>query len=209
MNLDTVFQIIDDYNQPAFEACSDALYDILGYKVLQRKDIRKIDLKEKLAVYLTSANMTENLEKLFVSSAEPLVRFHVEIVPGSERIKKYDLLRKKTADSLTPENSPISTLENYVLIYLAQFRSHMKLNNSLSDCKIQISDAEYCLYKNDIDVLNYIKNYCHIIKQESRKKLIGKQVDIKIHRLNQEQSSLIYIIGILIFYRILQFEGEI
>ena len=108
MNLDTVFQIIDDYNQPAFETCSDALYDILGYKDAYLGYLRE-NLKSDATVALLSVPSQDNPVLVVMEKASTyILSYYDNDVHESEKIPK---------SSLTTIKKSTKSHDDYVLVF--------------------------------------------------------------------------------------------
>ncbi len=228
MTLTDLYKIIDDYDDDAFIACREALYNYLDFHVIQPEEIRRIDLKEKLAEFFIKNKIEENIEKKFITSSERISDYYIIIESGSDRICRYDELRKKYAEKLLQEKSSLATLENYILVYLSHFRGQMEAYNKyiirnlisskqpkITHVKAKIKQAEYYLYTTDIEVLKYIcskayKYYADnngIVDQAIR--LLKRPANQKTKNLTDTERLSLYILGVLFFYRILQIEGEI
>ena len=41
-------QIVDSLNDEAFAFCVDTIFPVLGYRVLRKEEVRRVDLKERL-----------------------------------------------------------------------------------------------------------------------------------------------------------------
>ena len=209
MELDSIYKIIDEYSEPAFQACKNALYNVLDYKVLRPEDIRTVDLKEKLTEFLFKYMNPDSADYAFrfATFAEQLLPFH--IIAGSQRVSKYADRSKELLSEMKTGLAPLTVVENFLVIFISHFRSYLEANSEKEERPITITEANYYLIPEDIKTIEFIHNNIHILKVEQKKNILKRQPSTYFKRMAQTDASFLYVISVLIFYRILQFEGEI
>lgn len=209
MDISDIFSIIDEFDSSTFEACRETLYRHLNFKVLKIVDVRPVDIKEKIEDffdrYMNGRKIKNQFEISYAMLIENIMDLHIE--PKSERDSRYRQLASKCVCELKNGTGDISTLENLVLVYICQFREYKKLSaKSNVEEILSISGTEYLLSSGDVHVVDYIYNMIKYCTREPQKLLIGK-IKEKKRELSYFEKQLLYIITILIAYRILQYEG--
>ena len=159
MELAVFYQIIDEYDNQTFEACRDTLYDALNYQVLKKEDIRRIDLKEKLAVFFqhnqACSNAKEHFEQPLASYIERAINEH--LIFSDNRTKKYYGLAQKYISMLKNGTADLTTIENLIVIYISSFREYKRKNRGKKiEGKEKLGQTDFYLNRESINVATFI-----------------------------------------------------
>ena len=210
MELSDLFQVIDQYDEQAFIECSDALYEAMGFAVLRKDDIRRIDLKEKLATFFryneTCVKAGGHFDKPLASYVHKAVAEH--FIFGSERTEKYNSLLETTISSVNSGSADLSTIENLVLIFISDFSVYRSyFQGKKRESKLQLLNVPYYLKRDAIEVAKYIFNEISICGRHTQR--AGLRKASVVERFQDHERVFAYVITVLFVLRILQFEGEI
>ena len=209
MKLDDLFQVIDDYNEDVFERCKDTLYTGLGFIVLKKEEIRRNDVKEKLAELFSN---NESIKEAEGNIAKPLASFiqrafSTHLVFDSERVKEYKSLADKYITKINKDSDNISIVENLILIFISFFYDYKEyFQEKKREGILKVSNTQFILYEDDVDVADYILQTVSICERYEKGVVKKKQ---KVSYFKESERQLAYIITVLFIYRILQIEGEL
>ena len=204
--LELCYQILDEYSVPAFTECAKALYGMLNYKFLEVEDIRKADIKEKLPDCTSYKHLFEKENSItrYTDIIIGILQNYIET--DNERNIKYFHRAENCAEGL---NSPkrLQKLEDIVLVYLSELRELRALvENGKTKKSVLIDEAEFYLYSQDFEIIKYAFNNLNSYTLE--KKVFGKESQ-KTKKLDNEEKKFVFILTVLVFYRVLQMEGEL
>lgn len=207
MDLNDLYDIIDNYSDAAFERCKSLLYKPL-FSVTPESEIRRVDFKEQLTSFFKLKKYPQkHFERDFVKYTEGIVEKY--IVFESERDKKYDSERKSLVQALLKDDVPLEFLEDYFFIYLSQcfqFSDKKAFNGSY-----RTKDVNYYINKTDLLTIANIFNkadYYYIYKTVKRP-IIQDKEEKQLRAFRDDEKMFVYIISVIMYYHILQFGGEI
>ncbi len=212
MELTDLFQVVDQYDEQVFVACRETLYESLGFKVLPIAEIRRVDLKEKLADFFcyneTGKKSNGSFEKPFASFVQRAIGEH--FVFNSEREKKYHSLVETYIASINKGTADLSTIENLVLVYISDFCVYKGyFQDKKREGRLQVTDITYYLDRDDVDVAKYVFDEITICHRYTQRKGIKRKEETVIERFSESERLFAYVISVLFIYRILQYEGEL
>lgn len=207
MNINDLYTIIDDYNADAFRSCVDFLYKQL-FRVTPKADIRRIDLKEQIAnAFIHNKFPEKDIERTFVKYSEGIITYYTSFV--GKRDEQYVSRRKELAHLLSKGGSSLEVVEDYFFIYLSQCYCFSDEGDFHGTHKTV--EVNYYLNQTDlntiINIFNKVKYYYTI---KTVKPFLKQSQDKQEFNLFKDSDKLfIYILNILLLYRIIQYEGEI
>lgn len=208
----TVFNyktIIDDYNEQAFRDCVNQLYPMFNYIVTTRNDIRKIDLEEKLLQLEKNYLLEKEKHYSWVKSKTPVEAFAEEIEyfvdnqfnPGKS-VKAYQQKAKNIVKSLKHGEYSIDGLEDLVKIFICFMRCYWP---TWKNTNSKLNSFVFDIQSEDSEMLSDFRKHRFIRCSETEGVIRKKTTD---YHFLQYSIDYIYIITILIYYRLMQFEGE-
>ena len=135
--------IIDDMNEGAFEFCKNRLYPLTSYRVLQKEDIRPVDMKEWLLP------LNDNIPNSFTGRKRGALNYYLSIINRyiTEGLKfiensKADQYKDRAAnliDSVLYEKFSQDDIDDIFIIFIGLFRFHK--NNIAQSNKNAIKDS--------------------------------------------------------------------
>ena len=223
MDLYDLFTVIDQYDEQTFSVCLDRLYEKLGFVVIGKEEVRCVDLKEKLADFLSHNQTYHEAEK---SLEKPLAAFIKKalaehFVLTEERAKKYYAQAAGYIAAIDNDGAHLETVENLVLIYISFFSLYKKhVGDNKREPKLRVSDVKFYLDREADDVVNYIYDKVTICGRTTSNNKIAQVTNLLIEQLTKKQKDepetftetekiFAYIVTTLFVCRILQYEGEI
>ncbi len=154
--------IIDEMNEDAFEFCKNHLYHLTSYKVLQKEDIRPVDMKEWLLP------LNDNIPNSLTGGKRGALNYYLSIINQyiTEGLKfvensKADQYKDRAAnliDSVLYEKFSQDDIDDIFIIFIGLFRFHKKnitqsnkraINDSI-DLMLSGKDAELITSLGDI-----------------------------------------------------------
>ncbi|WP_026663550.1 hypothetical protein [Butyrivibrio proteoclasticus] len=149
----TVKSLVSDLDAKAFEYCRDTLFDMFGYKFMEKKDFRSVDFCEQiLGAIEKCGDLSKNNGSLgyYAVLLEQNIEDYCICVEG-ERAEKY---KNKAISLLSEYNGEASELDpvmDATMIFLSLFKLYYN-DGKLSKDKIE--DATFTESVDDINLLN-------------------------------------------------------
>ena len=150
--------MIDALDDDTFAVCVDMLWPILKYKYLKREDVRRIDLKERVADKLSwfvpepkppiprGRNWPGSVDKYVEAIRFYFDNGYLPVEKGS-LAEKYFLRAREIINSYAKSENPQAEAENLFVIYLCLFREVFSSFDSKSirpasrvDCQVGRED---------------------------------------------------------------------
>lgn len=187
--------LVFDLGEKAFSYCSENLFDIFGYKCIEKKDFRAIDLCEQILVSIEECGDVAKNGGC-ISYYATLLGQHMEdycnCLEGARAYKykekaKSLLLQSKTEDSL-------DELSDATMIFISIFREYY---NAGVIRKEKIEDAKFDVMLEDVELLK-------AIHEGIRAHGVAK---LKLSRQSDEKKQLFLILSTLFLARGLQARG--
>ena len=211
MEINDIFQIIDDFDNATFEQCKNHLYRNIDFHIISESEVRRVDLKEKLATIIKQYPYIprKNYEISFVEYAEGILSHYVSISKRDIRDYNYEMQRQQLAESLSKGGTSLSALEDYFLVFLSVCRELTSIGDY--EKKAQVRNVTYYLTPEDVESIEKIWHNAVKYDSTERKVIlkIKEKTSTKTHEFKSNERLFLYILSVLLLFRILQFEGEI
>ncbi len=143
--------LIESLSDSAFDYYKDNVIKDLNFKVMKRKDIRKIDIEEKVVyrieyLYYRSLKMgTDESVERYASFLKQYLEGYIDCRDNS-RAEAYFYRALGLADKLSDQDGSIDDLHDLVLLFIGLFKSYK------SDDMAQITDIDLIIEK-DVSML--------------------------------------------------------
>lgn len=188
-------QIVDSLNDEAFAFCVDAIFSVLGYRVLRKEDVRRVDLKERLREFSAqSGSLYLHILQLYFGNY-----LHFSAESREERLyhRALDLMK-----DVSKNQNDFGKLDDLVLIFIILLRPLATGAGSVEE----IADRMLELSRDDAGILKKIwKN--HIPSEvENMPEFMQKLQKPRTPPL--EELKMTYINNVLFLCRSLQNRGE-
>ena len=151
-------KIVDGMNDVTFAFCVEFLYSVFDYQILQKEDIRRIDLKEELvrmqnAFLEDSKGRKQGFLNFYLSLIQMYFDDQLKCVEGS----RADRSRRRALDAINMaleegHDDNMLDIEDCILVFISLFREYLGMINSENngslinvDNGIMISDADILL----------------------------------------------------------------
>lgn len=147
--------MIDSLSDSAFAFYVEQIFKDLNFKVLKRKDIRKIDIEEKILyriefLYYKSLRIKEGKSvKRYAELLKESVEGFVECKEGT-RAAAYGARTIEIAERLYNEEGALDDLHDLVFLFICMYKSYK--DNGMSE----ISDINLEVNKNDAGLIRWI-----------------------------------------------------
>ena len=195
-------KLVDDMSDEAFQFCVEQIYPICNYRVLQKEDIRRIDLKERLLGFNRLVPKNDGKEQGTLNYYLFILKLYFDSFlkcKAGSTAEKYRKRAMELMESALSDNGTIEDVEDLVQIYISLFRA-------LNDCFDEIDKyvavgLTFDVYKEDADMLKEIWRH---------KKLIPNGIVDKLLGTNYEKSAAItlaYVNNVIFLCRCLQNRG--
>lgn len=157
-------KLVDDMSDEAFQFCVEQLYPMCNYRVLQKEDIRRIDLKERLLGFNSIVPKNDGEEQGALNYYLFVLRLYfdsfLKCKPGSTA-EKYRNRAMELMESALSDNGTIEDVEDLVQIYIALFRT---LNNRFDEMEKYVAvGLTFDVFKEDADMLKEIWEHKKLI----------------------------------------------
>ena len=119
-------KLVDDMNDRAFQFCVDQLYPISNYRVLQKEDIRRIDLKECLLGFNSIVPKNDGKEQGALNYYLFVLKLYFDNFlkcKAGSKAEKYRNRAMELMESALSDTGAIEDVEDLVQIFIALFRS--------------------------------------------------------------------------------------
>lgn len=212
MELKDLFDVIDQYDDQVFNSCRSTLYNALEFKILSEEEIRRVDLKEKLAVFFCFNETGKASEGHFEIPLASYIRraISAHFVFTSEREKRYLSLIDTYISSIKEGSADLSTVENLILIYISDFCVYKSNYQDYNREEIlQVTNIKYYLDRDAVDVAKYVLDEISICHRHTQRRGIKRKEETVIERFSESEKLFAYVVSVLFIYRILQYEGEL
>ena len=154
--------LIGDLNDEAFSYLMDSFYPLFNYRVLQKEDVRRIDMMETLVRIVNPSDKewegkTGIRYYLFIMKQYFDEYLNCQEGSGAERYKKrvMDLLEKNLAeDADKSKDDMLKAAEDAFIVFVSLFRAIDVEFDKIGDCTL--SNMDFVLRKEDADVLKKI-----------------------------------------------------
>lgn len=124
--------MIDAMDGPTFQHCVELLWPVLGYRYLQQTDVRRVDLKERIAEVTGNEGMAPGPfmpknERGTMDRYVDILRFYFDseylhVVPGSAA-EKYAQRARSIMKEYGRSQEPLTDMEDLFAIYLGLSRA--------------------------------------------------------------------------------------
>lgn len=205
MDTNDFLRIIDEFEPETFERCKLKLYDTLRFRVLKPSEIRPCDMKERLVHYFNT-NTAANSTKSFTEVRYALYLASVlKTLCGENAVHdKYSDMFLKCIDTVRDMSADINTLDKLVLVYCSRLRGIAKIGTCAA-CNV-----DYYIYPSDLETADYVLNSVDVRERKEKKGIkFKKEKEYTEVKFNEHEKRFLYIITVLLIYRILQYEEEI
>ncbi len=151
-------KLVDDMSEQAFNFCVDQLYPMCNYRVLQKEDIRRIDLKERLLGFNSivpkdDKGKEQGALNYYLFVLKLYFDNYLKCKAGS-KAEKYRNRAMGLMNSALSENGTIEDIEDLVQIFIALFRS---LDDDFDHIdKYSVVGLTFDVFKEDADLLKAI-----------------------------------------------------
>lgn len=194
----TVKSLVSDLNAKAFGYCRDALFDMFGYKILEKKDFRTVDFCEQiLGAIEKCGDLSKNDGSLGYYSV--LLGQNIEdycICAEGKRAEKYKTKALILLDGYKGEASELDPVMDATMIFLSLFKMYYN-DGKLSKDKIE--DATFTESVDDIELLKAL--YCGVKNNAGVKLKIARQT------MTEERKQFFLIFATIILAKGLQARG--
>ena len=201
-------KLIDDMSDKAFQFCVDQLYPMCNYRVIQKKDIRRIDLKERLLGFNSIVPKNDGKEQGALNYYLFVLTLYFDSFLRCEagsKAEKYRNRAMELMESALSDDGTIEDVEDIVQIYIALFRS---LNNRFNEMDKYVAvGLTFDVFKEDADMLKEIWEHKKLVpngiveKTGLLDKIFGTDYEKKI------AIKLAYINNVIFLCRCLQNRG--
>lgn len=205
-------KIINEMDKPAFEYCVSLLYSLYNYRVIQPKDIRKIDIQEHLC--RVENQIPEDFRKKTIGTYDfyLLIIQHLFnkyfICKEGSKAEKYKERGNELIEAALNEKGSLSDIEDIFLIMLSLIHQipdklDGKEKIEISDCRIQFEECDAELIQSLMDSKR-IAAIMKGIKPGGFNIVVGTLSDNEI----QMTSRFFYINNVVFLARALQNMGK-
>ncbi|SCY81097.1 hypothetical protein SAMN02910292_03029 [Lachnospiraceae bacterium XBB2008] len=199
-------KMINEMDQDSYDLCFSSIHEELGFEVIPKEDIRRIDFIEKIIdsvlydVYILEILHGEIDAIEYYSSILWFYFFcHIKCAENS-RAEQYKLLAEAKIRSIRNEKDKYTSLIDIVMIFLALFREYSQ--NGYNK-EVLIKDIKLRIYREDIDVIEWL------YQKGSISTVIGRQIDKNEKKLGMEKfysyhnSGIFYVLTVVIYCHLL------
>lgn len=151
-------KIINELSDRGFEIFIDKTFKLYGFHVLEKNDVRKVDVIERLTV-MTIKNQKQTLDK-YAALINKYLQNYVGCEKGS-RAEKYYNRARATADAISKGKHRDHDVEDLVKTFLSLMRQQFAAKGK------EISDISVSTIMEDLETIKLL----HIKKLKPVKKL--------------------------------------
>ena len=198
-------KLVDDMSDEAFQFCVDQLYPMCNYRVLQKEDIRRIDLKERLLGFNSIVPKNDGKEQGALNYYLFVLKLYFDsflICEAGSKAEKYRNRAMELMESALSDNGTIEDVEDLVQIYIALFRSLKKCFDNID--KYVAVDLTFDVFKEDADMLKAIWENKKLVPNG----IVGKQglfdSEFRIEYEKKTAIKMAYINNVIFLCRCLQ-----
>jgi len=150
-------KLVDDMSDEAFQFCVDQLYPMCNYRVLQKEDIRRIDLKERLLGFNSIVPKNDGKEQGTLNYYLFVLKLYFDNFlkcKTGTKAEKYRNRAIELMESALSDNGTIEDVEDLVQIFIGLFRS---LDDDFDHIeKYIVTGITFDVFKEDADLLREI-----------------------------------------------------
>lgn len=150
-------KLVDDMSEKAFQFCVDQLYPLSNYRVLQKEDIRRVDLKERLLGFNRLVPTNDGKEQGALNYYLFVLKLYFDNFISCKDGSKAQLYRKRAMElmeSALSDKGTIEDVEDLVQIYISLFRSYKGYFEKIQN--YTIAWVDFNVYEEDANMLKEI-----------------------------------------------------
>lgn len=207
IDLDIV-DIVDNLSDRAFNFCLEQLYPICRYTVLQQKDVRRVDLEEKL-IELNKQMPISDMGTLnaYLYTLKLYFENFLKCKKGT-MVEKYRNRAIELINDASKKTLTIADVDDIVLIFVSLFRQQEKNFDKMDKFEYTIPAFTLNAYKRDAKLLKKIKNHKNLVPNGIGAKP-GSVNQVMVPKYSKiKMAEFIYVTNILFLCRNLQNRGE-
>lgn len=194
----TVKSLVEGLDAKAFEYCKDALFDMFGYRFMEKNEFRPVDFCEQILCAIEKCgDLSKNDGSLGYYSI--LLGQNIEdycICAEGKRAEKYKNKALKLLAEYKGESSELDSVMDATMIFLSLFKMYYNDGNLSKD---KIEDAEFAECVEDIELLKAL--YSGVKSNAGVKLKIARQT------MTEERKQFFLIISTIILAKGLQARG--
>ena len=201
-------KLVDDMSDEAFRFCADQLYPIWNYRILQKEDVRRIDLKEQLlklnSIVPKKDGKKQGALNYYLFVLKLYFDSYLKCKEGSTA-EKYRKRAMELMESALSDNGTIEDVEDLVQIYIALFRT---LSNRFNEIEKYVAvDLTFDVFKEDADMLKKICVNKNLVPNGIVEKQGLFETVFRIEGGKKEAIAVAYVNNVVFLCRCLQNRG--
>lgn len=210
-NLDYI-AIIDELNDQAFQRSVELLFPLLGYRILTKDDVRKVDLKERVLELIARYVPSKGRKSVgTLDKYGEILKFYFEYYLPCKLdsiASRYRTIALETIKTIKPGIEEIRIAEDLFMIFLSMMRSA----KPDFEKKTPIENISFIVKNSDGELLEEIKDHeflwpvAQIAASFVQTPIAKKVIKPNLQPVNDKEFA--YLNNVLLYCRMMQAQGE-